>query len=246
MTTRVKNAGNPVVVPTVDETNLETSVESQFENAVFDDTENDGFSWDSIMAEVDAQKTRDDIIRECLADTKHFRRINNLRVKNVKAFAYLAKDTNRITTRITFVIDKVIPGMVVDDKQLDAFGLPTRRLGVSRNVFSSAYAIAGAMKETAKGAIFADEVSGMTAILAGANEREITGTDNIANTLYAGGEVDVICQFVPANTPYVNPFSSKNDDNEPTVFDEDRIFHHVIRLQFGETGNDKYRARILS
>lgn len=246
MTTRVKNAGNPVVIPTVEETNLETSVEnSQFEDAVFD-AENDNFSWDSLMAEVDAQKTRDDIIRECLADKTHFRRMNNLRVKNVKAFAYLAKDSNRLTTRITFVIDKVIPGMVVDENKLDAFGLPTRRLGVSKNVFSSAYAVAGAMKETAKGAIFADEVSGMTAILAGANEREITGTDNIANTLYAGGEIDVICQFVPANTPYVNPFSSKNDDNEPTVFDEDRIFHHVVRLQFGETGNDKYHARILA
>lgn len=246
MTTRVKNAGEPVVIPTVDETNPETSVEeSQFEDAVFD-AENDNFSWDSLMAEVDAQKTRDDIIRECLADKKHFRRMNNLRVKNVKAFAYLAKDSNRLTTRITFVIDKVIPGMVVDESKLDAFGLPTRRLGVSKNVFSSAYAVAGAMKETAKGAIFADEVSGMTAILAGANEREITGTDNIANTLYAGGEIDVICQFVPANTPYVNPFSSKNDDNEPTVFDEDRIFHHVVRLQFGETGNDKYHARILA
>lgn len=246
MTTRVKNAGEPVVIPTVDETNPETSVEeSQFEDAVFD-AENDNFSWDSLMAEVDAQKTRDDIIRECLADKKHFRRMNNLRVKNVKAFAYLAKDSNRLTTRITFVIDKVIPGMVVDESKLDAFGLPTRRLGVSKNVFSSAYAVAGAMKETAKGAIFADEVSGMTAILAGANEREITGTDNIANTLYAGGEIDVICQFIPANTPYVNPFSSKNDDNEPTVFDEDRIFHHVVRLQFGETGNDKYHARILA
>lgn len=209
-----------------------------------DDTED--FSWDDIMSDVESSKTRDDIIRECLADAKHFRRVNNLHIKNVKAFARLAKDTGRVITRLTFVVKERVPGMVVDEANLDAFGMPTKKLGASNNIFTSAYAVSGAMKESAKGAIFADSVANMTAVLAGAAEREITGNANIANTLYAGGVMDIICQFVPANTPYRNPFSSADDDAEADTFDEDRIFHHVVRLQFGEVGEDAYKVRLMA
>lgn len=209
-----------------------------------DDAED--FSWDDIMSDVESSKTRDDIIRECLADAKHFRRVNNLHIKNVKAFARLAKDTGRVITRLTFVVKERVPGMVVDEANLDAFGMPTKKLGASNNIFTSAYAVSGAMKESAKGAIFADSVANMTAVLAGAAEREITGNANIANTLYAGGVMDIICQFVPANTPYRNPFSSADDDAEADTFDEDRIFHHVVRLQFGEVGEDAYKVRLMA
>lgn len=239
MTTRTKNqakaAGAAAATP-----QAEVVVE---QTAVAVETTND-FSWDALVNDAEANKTRDDIIRECLVDTAHFRRINNIHVKNVKAFARLAEQTGNIITRLTFVTKEKLPGMAVDESQLDAFGMPIRKIALSNNVFTSAYAVAGAMKEDAKGAIFADAVSSMTAILAGRQEAEIVGTANIANLLFAGGVVDVICQFVKAGEVYVNPFASSTTDD--TVFDEDRIFHHVVRCQFGPVGEDKYRALILA
>lgn len=235
MTTRVKNqvnaAGAAVATPkaevVVDANPVETS-----------------FNWDSLVSEANAEKTREDVIRECLADAAHFRRVNNLHVKNVKAFARLAEQTGNVVTRLTFVTKEKLPGMTVDENNLDAFGMPTRKIAVSTNVFTSAYAVAGAMKEDAKGAIFADAVSSMTAVLAGRQEAEIVGTANIANLLFAGGTIDVICQFVKAGEVYVNPFASSADTE--TTFDEDRIFHHVVRCQFGPVGDDKYRALLLA
>lgn len=235
MTTRVKNqanaAGAAVATPkaevVVDANPVETS-----------------FNWDSLVNEANTEKTREDVIRECLADAAHFRRVNNLHVKNVKAFARLAEQTGNVVTRLTFVTKEKLPGMTVDENNLDAFGMPTRKIAVSTNVFTSAYAVAGAMKEDAKGAIFADAVSNMTAVLAGRQEAEIVGTANIANLLFAGGTIDVICQFVKAGEVYVNPFASSTDTE--TTFDEDRIFHHVVRCQFGPVGDDKYRAMLLA
>lgn len=235
MTTRVKNQANaaraavatPKAEIVVDANPVETS-----------------FNWDSLVNEANTEKTREDVIRECLADAAHFRRVNNLHVKNVKAFARLAEQTGNVVTRLTFVTKEKLPGMTVDENNLDAFGMPTRKIAVSTNVFTSAYAVAGAMKEDAKGAIFADAVSNMTAVLAGRQEAEIVGTANIANLLFAGGTIDVICQFVKAGEVYVNPFASSTDTE--TTFDEDRIFHHVVRCQFGPVGDDKYRAMLLA
>lgn len=249
MTTRAKNqataAGAVVATPQagviVDEQVLNPQEEQAIDAETLD-VQDDGLSWDSIMDGVEAAKTREDIIRECLADSKHFRRINGLHVKNVKAVVYKAKDTNNPTTRITFVVKETVPGMVKDTLNLDAFGQPTSKLGPTNNIFSSAYAVSGAMKETAKGALFADDVSRLTAPLGTKQEVEIDGVDNIVNQLYAGGTVDVICQIVPANTEYRNPFSSNVD--VVTTFPENRIFHHVVNLTFGEVGEDTYRARL--
>lgn len=239
MTTRVKNqvkgAGAPDAAP-------KAGVVIN-EGAIIAETTS-GFSWDSLVNDAESAKTRDDIVRECLADTAHYRRINNLHVKNVKAFARLAEQTGNVVTRLTFITKEKLPGMAVDENNLDAFGMPVRKIALSNNVFTSAYAVAGAMKEDAKGAIFADAVSSMTAVLAGRQEAEIVGTANIANLLFAGGVVDVICQFVKAGEVYVNPFASAT--TEDTVFDEDRIFHHVVRCQFGPVGEDKYRALLLA
>ena len=239
MTTRVKNqgkgAGAPDAAPKAGIVINEDAISAKTTS---------GFSWDSLVNDAESAKTRDDIVRECLADAAHYRRVNNLHVKNVKAFARLAEQTGNVVTRLTFVTKEKLPGMAVDENNLDAFGMPVRKIALSNNVFTSAYAVAGAMKEDAKGAIFADAVSSMTAVLAGRQEAEIVGTANIANLLFAGGVVDVICQFVKAGEAYVNPFASTT--TEDTVFDEDRIFHHVVRCQFGPVGEDKYRALLLA
>lgn len=203
------------------------------------------FSFDQIMGESNAGETREDIIRRCIADKKSFKLLTGLNVKNVKAFVGLSKASNRSRTRLTFITKESIPGMVKDESTLDAFGDPMSKLGATNNVFVSSYAVAGAMKETAKGALFADEVAKMTAILTGSEEIELVGKQNIANILYAGGKIDVLCQFVPANTEYVNPFGKQDENAEATVFEEDRIMHHIVRLQLGEVGNDYYRAVLL-
>lgn len=235
MTTRVKNqagaAGAAAATPKAGVQVETTAIEA-------------GFNWDSLVNDESSAKTRDDIIRECLANASRFRRVNNLHVRNVKAFARLAKQTGNVVTRLTFITKEKVPGMTIDENNLDAFGMPTRKIALSTNVFTSAYAVAGAMKDNPKGAIFADEISSMTAVLAGREEVEITGTANKANFMFAGGTIDIICQFVPAGQPYVNPFAS--DDAEDTVFDEDRIFHHIVRCEFGPTGEERYRAMILS
>ena len=239
MTTRVKNqakaASAAAATPKAEVVINEAAVEAEVTN---------DFSWDSLIGESESAKTRDDIVRECLTDAAHFRRVNGIHVKNVKAFARLAEQTGNVVTRLTFVTKEKLPGMAVDESNLDAFGMPTRKIALSNNVFTSAYAVAGAMKEDAKGAIFADAVSSMTAVLAGRQEAEIVGTANIANLLFAGGTLDVICQFVKAGEAYVNPFASAT--TEDAVFDEDRIFHHVVRCQFGPVGEDKYRALLLA
>lgn len=239
MTTRVKNqvkgAGAPDAAPKAGVVINEGVIVAETTS---------GFSWDLLVNDAESAKTRDDIVRECLADTAHFRRVNGLHVKNVKAFARLAEQTGNVVTRLTFITKEKLPGMAVDENNLDAFGMPIRKIALSNNIFTSAYAVAGAMKEDAKGAIFADAVSSMTAVLAGRQEAEIVGTANIANLLFAGGVVDVICQFVKAGEAYVNPFASAT--TEDTVFDEDRIFHHVVRCQFGPVGEDKYRALLLA
>lgn len=239
MTTRVKNQGKGAEAP---DAAPKAGIVIN-EDAISAKTTS-GFSWDSLVNDAESAKTRDDIVRECLADAAHYRRVNNLHVKNVKAFARLAEQTGNVVTRLTFVTKEKLPGMAVDENNLDAFGMPVRKIALSNNVFTSAYAVAGAMKEDAKGAIFADAVSSMTAVLAGRQEAEIVGTANIANLLFAGGVVDVICQFVKTGEAYVNPFASTT--TEDTVFDEDRIFHHVVRCQFGPVGEDKYRALLLA
>ena len=216
--------------------------DEQVVNPIVENIVTDDFSWD-ILEEESEGKTREEIIKECLADRSHFKLITGVGVKNVKAYARISKRSNRPTTRLTFVVKSAVPGTIADKEHLDAFGDPTRKVGMSTNVFVSAYATGGAMKENAKTALFADEVSKMTDVVVDGEETEIVGRKNIANLLFAGGTIDVLCQFVKAGTPYKNPFASGDDD--PETFEEDRIFHHIVKATMGEAGNDMYRAMLL-
>ena len=234
------NAAGVTLPEEVDTTAPEDTVKEG--EVSIDDVEDADFpiDWDGIMDEVADVKTQADIVRECLTRPKEFKLHKNLRIKNVKTVVYRASTGNR-TTRITLIVDKPIAGMVKDSKNLDAFGEPTVKLGPSTNVFTSAFALSGAMKESPKGAIYADKVSSITAVLLDNKPVEVTGKDNLPNILYAGGECDILCQLVPAGHPYHNPFSTKDED-DGTIFPINRIFHHVVRVSFGEVGEDKYRA----
>lgn len=162
---------------------------------------------------------RDAIIKELIA-SGNARRVNGLRVKNVVATAL---DNH---TLLTFVVKEKILGDVRSD-ETDAFGESVLTIGKTHNVQTSTYAVAGAMKDcSAKLAIFANEIVDKPAI---------------ATRLFAGGTIDIVMQFVPKDTDYVNPFASSAT---PVRFERDKIIHHVIGLTLGEVGQDMYHVRI--
>lgn len=162
---------------------------------------------------------RDAIIKELLA-SGNARRVNGLHVKNVVATAL---DNH---TLLTFVVKEEILGDV-RSADTDAFGDAVLTIGKTHNVQTSTYAVAGAMKDcSAKLAIFANEIVDKPAI---------------ATRLFAGGTIDLVMQFVPKDTDYVNPFASTAT---PVRFERDKIIHHVIGLTMGEVGQDMYHVRI--
>lgn len=63
--------------------------------------------------------------------------------------------------------------------------------------------------------------------------------DKLVTKLLNGGKIDIIAQLVKAKEEYVNPFSS---NDEPHIFNEDRIIHYVTGLTLGPVGEDYYRA----
>lgn len=162
---------------------------------------------------------RDAIIKELLA-SGNARRVNGLHVKNVVATAL---DNH---TLLTFVVKEEILGDV-RSADTDAFGDAVLTIGKTHNVQTSTYAVAGAMKDcSAKLAIFANEIVDKPAI---------------ATRLFAGGTIDLVMQFVPKDTDYVNPFASTAT---PVRFERDKMIHHIIGLTLGEVGQDMYHVRI--
>lgn len=167
-----------------------------------------------------SDKSREDIIKELLASGKA-KRLNGLTVKNVVATQF---DTHAL---LTFVVKEFIIGDTRDANEVDAFGQPVVKLGKTHNVQTSSYAVAGVMKDNPKLAIFATDV---------------VDTPQLANMLFAGANIDVVMQYVPANTEYVNPFAT---NAEAVTFDRDKMIHHIVSLNLGEVGQDLYRARLL-
>lgn len=162
---------------------------------------------------------RDAIIKELIA-SGNARRVNGLHVKNVVATAL---DNH---TLLTFVVKEEILGDV-RSAETDAFGDAVLTIGKTHNVQTSTYAVAGAMKDcSAKLAIFANEIVDKPAI---------------ATRLFAGGTINIVMQFVPKDTDYVNPFASSAT---PVRFERDKMIHHVIGLTLGEVGQDMYHVRI--
>ena len=165
-------------------------------------------------------KSREDIIKELLASGKA-KLLNGLTVKNVVATQF---DTHAL---LTFVVKESVIGDTRDANEVDAFGQPIVKLGKTHNVQTSSYAVAGIMKDNPKLSIFATDV---------------VDTPQIANMLFAGAKIDVIMQYVPANTEYTNPFAS---NAEAVTFDRDKMIHHIVSLSLGEVGQDMYRVRLL-
>lgn len=168
-------------------------------------------------------KSREDIIKELIA-SGNAKLLRGLSVKNIVATEFETEGGSH--TLLTFVVKEFVIGDTRDPNEVDAFGQPVVKLGKTHNVQTSNYAVAGVMKDNPKLAIFASDV---------------VDDPTLANMLFAGAKIDVIMQYVPANTEYVNPFAS---NPTPTTFDRDKMIHHIVALSMGEVGQDMYRERL--
>lgn len=228
MTTRTRNANVQVEEANVNANvaevanALQAGIVAEEAKAAEEEAEESNDLFASFFEEDDdntsSEKTNEDIIKELLASGT-CKRVNGLTIKNVVAKAY---DEH---TLLTFVVKEWVVGDVATGEE-DPFGKPIMKLGKSHNVQSSSYAVAGTMKDTARTAVFAADV---------------VETPKLANILFAGGKLDVIMQYVAAGEEYVNPFAR---NASPTVFERDKMIHHIVKLELGEVGLDKYHAML--
>lgn len=136
------------------------------------------------------------------------KRINSVRIKNVN---FTDKDSY---TMVSFTIATPIRGFISDDNG------DTYKEGMTNTIFTSLYAIAGALKE--------DEELGWMA-------NALLENPQALNLILNGATVDIIQQEISAGEEFTNPFSTRNDV-DPQVYDHDLIINHIIGFKLGKTG----------
>lgn len=135
--------------------------------------------------------------------------IKSVRVKNVN---YTEEDNY---TMVSFNIGTPVEAFVSND------GGVTYERGKTNIIFTSTYAIAGALKE--------DEELGWMA-------NALVGNPKALNLIFNGGTIDIIQQEVVAGEEYKNPFSTRTDA-EPQVYDHNIIINHIVGFKLGKVGS---------
>lgn len=135
------------------------------------------------------------------------RMFKGLRVKNV-----LSSEEDNYD-RVTMVIDGSVPAKISIDNGL------TFTTGQSSNIFTSTFALAGTIKE--------DEDLSFLA-------NYIVSSPKIVNLLFNGSLIDIVQMTYPANTPIVNPFSTKEDNSR--IYDHEVIINYIVKIKPGRTG----------
>lgn len=135
------------------------------------------------------------------------KRINSIRIKNVN---FTEKDNY---TMVSFTLASPIRGYVNN-------GNGVYEVGMTNTLFTSLYAITGAMKE--------DENLGWMA-------NSLLENPTALNLILNGATVDIIQQEVITGEEYVNPFSTRND-NEPVIYDHDLIINHIVGFKLSKVG----------
>lgn len=211
------------------------NTDATINDAPIDDTDATGAEgtfniFDSIMSEESVEdKTREDIIKEVVASGRG-RIVKDCTIRNVVTSLH---DGNPF---ISFVIKETVIGDTRDKTQVDAFGEPIVRLGKTHNIITGVYAVASVMKDTPRMAPLANK------LVRECERFALEGKDtNYPAMLFAGGKISILMEYVPANEPYSNPFAT---DAVETKFANDKMIHHVIGLEFGETGHDVYREML--
>lgn len=136
------------------------------------------------------------------------KRINSIRIKNVN---YTEKDNY---TMISFSLATPIRGFVSND------GGITYEEGNTNTMFTSSYAISGALKE--------DEELGWMA-------NALLDNPQALNLIFNGAQIDILQQHISAGEEYKNPFSTRTEV-EPQVYDHDIIINHIIGFKLGKVG----------
>lgn len=136
------------------------------------------------------------------------KRINSVRIKNVN---YTEKDNY---TMISFTLASPIRGFISNDNGV------TFVEGMTNTIFTSLYAIVGALKE--------DEELGWMA-------NALLDNPQALNLIFNGGTVDIIQQEISAGEEFKNPFSNREDTNIQ-VYDHNLIINHILGFKLGKTG----------
>ena len=146
------------------------------------------------------------------------KRHKDVRVKNVNV---TDKD---VYTMVSFTTNKALRAYVAEDDEFV--------LGTSNVIYSSLFAIAGAMRED-------EDLAWMTnALLDNANAVQL---------ILSGATLDVIQVEYAAGESIYNPFTTK-EDSEPTEYDHDVIINYIIGItlsKIGEKFADKLADKLL-
>lgn len=146
------------------------------------------------------------IIKKLLNDGA--KRFNKLKVKNVTI------SDEESYTRLGITLATKIPANILDEQTA------TYKEGLHNVMFSSVYAVIGAMKED-------DELSFAA--------NTVLESPKILNVLMNGGEIDIIQQKIRANEEYRNPFTTRTDP-EVRIYDHDVIVNHIVKIRPSKVG----------
>lgn len=119
-------------------------------------------------------------------------------------------------TRVSLSVDKDIPAF--RDNGTGVF-----EEGTSNIVFTTPFAIGSIMKDIPEASFAANHIVEHPAAL---------------QVILAGASVDIISERVPQGTPYVNPFSTK-EEKEETIFDHDVYINYIVDIYFSDFGIKK-------
>lgn len=127
--------------------------------------------------------------------------------------------------RITLVLNQEVAGYVLESEKYV--------LGKTKNVFTTAFNIAGVLKENEDTAMLGNY---------------IVRNPKVAENLLSGATINLVQIPVKANTEYLNPFTTRADA-EAYVSDHDWLSNCVTSIKLGAIGNkiiDKLLDRIVS
>ena len=167
-----------------------------------------------VMETKSSIKTVSQVIKDLLANG--CKRIVNMRVKSAKV---TEKDNY---TMVSLTLEKPITGYVSDEDGVF-------EKGETNVIFASTYSLAATLKE-----------SDDTAFAANTLVENPKGFE----VILAGARIDIIQQEVSADELYVNPFSSRSED-EGEALGHDTIINHIVSINPSSNARDLLKLMAL-
>lgn len=155
------------------------------------------------------EKSYREIIKSLIKDG--WKQKKNIKVTNI------TDTTKENYTMLTFVVEPPVPAFVLHpdtDEYVE---------GVSKNIYSSNFAISGVLKQT--------EDLGWLSNL-------IVAKPKLANFYFNGGHIDVIYKKIAEGEEFVNPFST---NAEPQEFEHDTYVYYITNVTLGKNGEETVR-----